>query len=663
VKRLKVMLIVLSVLAISLPAYAYPPAGEDYYNDVRLYGTLEIFDIGTCDVVLSGADNIVSRGDPYDPGDGREEIDTEIIDLNLGGSCPGIGPIEVTDNSDPATPSTGKIKQQTGGSDFPAESFFDVYFMIDFIDLGLTAYNPFSMNIGANVYSIPFSGAIFGPGDVLPEYLYDYNNPETQIGVLVVDSVIFYYFVTFDMEFYQIDRYDQNTLLIENSHWGVVSINYEPSQTPIYLNVVAEDDVGEGKWIVANAPLLPEIIVDHPTRLEYVFDLARLGYEDGDVVPFLNAGYTVSPFLASVQPIPDNFADYAVSDISYDYQGRPGGPHYNFKSNVFPDDIGYFVIPPPPPPRILYRDNMSNVEAGTNECGPAAAANSLDWLANEHGWWEVPPIDDLLDSLKNSRHMDTDESTGTADDDFIKGKLKLIHELGLPLEVHYQDNDYGDSNLVANSDTAHGQGTIPTFEWIEEELDRGQDVELGITWYDSAGNPDGGHWVTLSGKIDFGPGQPRGLYYRHDTEQDSAAGTEGDHFSWVFVREDGFLELFNESSNKIDIVVAESPLELDLDYLPGDVNMYNAAFPPSVIGSDATYLINYFRSFETSQPCLLNGFWASADVNGDCSIIGSDVTRLVNYLRGTGSIEYCPLYPPAWPPVPDLPPPGWPFCE
>jgi hypothetical protein len=101
-------------------------------------------------------------------------------------------------------------------------------------------------------------------------------------------------------------------------------------------------------------------------------------------------------------------------------------------------------------------------------------------------------------------------------------------------------------------------------------------------------------------------------------------------------------------------------------YLPGDANMYNGVWQPAVLGADVTYLINYFRAMETSQPCLLDGFWCSADANGDCSIIGSDATRLINYLRGVGEIEYCPDYPPAWETSGDLPaeaPAGWPNCE
>ena len=102
------------------------------------------------------------------------------------------------------------------------------------------------------------------------------------------------------------------------------------------------------------------------------------------------------------------------------------------------------------------------------------------------------------------------------------------------------------------------------------------------------------------------------------------------------------------------------------NYLAGDVNMYTGVWPPAVIGGDATYLVNYFRGMSTSQPCYLDGFWCSADANGDCNVIGSDVTYLITYLRGGPVPQYCPDYEPNWLTPADLPteaPLGWPNCE
>jgi len=104
----------------------------------------------------------------------------------------------------------------------------------------------------------------------------------------------------------------------------------------------------------------------------------------------------------------------------------------------------------------------------------------------------------------------------------------------------------------------------------------------------------------------------------------------------------------------------------DYEYLPGDVNMSGGTWPPAATGPDVTYLVNFFRGAPTSHSCLLDGFWCSADANGDCNIIGSDVTKLVNVFRGIGSIDYCTDYEPAWPTSGDLPPSapsGWPSCE
>ena len=103
-----------------------------------------------------------------------------------------------------------------------------------------------------------------------------------------------------------------------------------------------------------------------------------------------------------------------------------------------------------------------------------------------------------------------------------------------------------------------------------------------------------------------------------------------------------------------------------LNYLPGDVNMANSSWPPQVIGSDVTYLVGYFRGLPANQPCLLGGYWASADANGDCHVVGSDVTKLVNIFRGIGDVLYCPDYEPSWLTPDDLPaeaPEGWPNCD
>jgi plastocyanin len=114
------------------------------------------------------------------------------------------------------------------------------------------------------------------------------------------------------------------------------------------------------------------------------------------------------------------------------------------------------------------------------------------------------------------------------------------------------------------------------------------------------------------------------------------------------------------------VTVNDTSSIINYEYFPGDANMYNGQWPPQVIGSDVTYLVNYFRGLSSNPPCLIQGFYNSADANGDCQVIGSDVTKLVNYFRGSTTVDYCADFTPAWDSPEQLPsemPVGWPNCE
>jgi len=106
-------------------------------------------------------------------------------------------------------------------------------------------------------------------------------------------------------------------------------------------------------------------------------------------------------------------------------------------------------------------------------------------------------------------------------------------------------------------------------------------------------------------------------------------------------------------------------IEVSSAYLPGDVNMALGEWPAQARGNDVTYLVGFFVG-NGQAPCMLDDFWASADINGDCNIIGSDATALISYYIGEGTITYCPDYEPLWPTPADVPeeaPSGWPYCE
>lgn len=107
-----------------LRAPDYPPGGLDEFP-AGLLLTLDVAGAEPAHVTLNGP-AAVQRSDPHDSdGDGRMEIDTELVALDLRGVAP-FGPLKVRES--PTRASTGRIVQQAPGVDFPADSFFDVFF-------------------------------------------------------------------------------------------------------------------------------------------------------------------------------------------------------------------------------------------------------------------------------------------------------------------------------------------------------------------------------------------------------------------------------------------------------------------------------------------------------------------------------------------------------
>lgn len=83
-----------------------------------------------------------------------------------------------------------------------------------------------------------------------------------------------------------------------------------------------------------------------------------------------------------------------------------------------------------------------------------------------------------------------------------------------------------------------------------------------------------------------------------------------------------YVELYITAGSITSVTITANP-EI---FLPGDANGDGI-----VIGSDVTYLVQYFAG-NNPPP---DPFYAG-DANGDCQVIGSDVTYLVNYFRNTG---------------------------
>jgi len=143
---------------------------------------------GVQDTLELHGPTMVLRGEFVDPGDGRREISTEIVSLRLSGVSPRLGPVKIVDS--PTLASSGKIKSQTPGSDFPADSFFDVFVKVHvagetFVTKTVTRM---TANPPLNQIPPPNGQVYYGPGTVIP--LYDLTGT-VQIGeILEVEHMV-----------------------------------------------------------------------------------------------------------------------------------------------------------------------------------------------------------------------------------------------------------------------------------------------------------------------------------------------------------------------------------------------------------------------------------------------------------------------------------------
>ena len=213
---------------------------------------------------------------------------------------------------------------------------------------------------------------------------------------------------------------------------------------------------------------------------------------DGDTSQSGTVGF--SQLLALAQNYGKANQDWAHGDLNYDgvvnFQDLLAlAQHYGQSSHDFianlADRWDYGNID----------QNSPGIDNGNVACGPTSVVNSFIYLENRYGLdGLIPhtdgntPEEDAIDTVnKLEQEMQLDPNDGVTDPNFINGKIDYINEVGLGDEVSVESQ----SKAV--------DGTTPTAEFLYEQLAKGQDVEVGISW----NSPDGGgHWVTATG-MDF----------------------------------------------------------------------------------------------------------------------------------------------------------------
>ena len=163
-----------------------PPVEIDQFDYTLGDFTLMMPDGSTETVVVSGPTTVAvwfegtQEGDAVDnDGDGRDEVRTELLDLNLTGLSPTLGPVHVSLN--PNVQSLGEMEETAnttpGVLDLPpftaagtADSFFDIFFQIEVAGRTFSTRQPKHL-AGRITHKPPAPGDLYG--GVEPVELYD----------------------------------------------------------------------------------------------------------------------------------------------------------------------------------------------------------------------------------------------------------------------------------------------------------------------------------------------------------------------------------------------------------------------------------------------------------------------------------------------------------
>lgn len=334
-----------------------------------------------------------------------------------------------------------------------------------------------------------------------------------------------------------------------------------------YLNVVVDLDrngnwsaysVGGGvtqeEWIVPNYAIFT--VPGYSINVNIPFDLV-----DPSVVPPYDNVWVRATLTTE-------YIDPAIfGSLGWDGSGPDGGFLRGETEDwlisvedhvLFPVLTGFLAPPPgpqpPPPPKPrpdpqpqkgIEKEGVPDISQEPMECAPTSTANSLYYLAKECGFSDKLPGDPqnprpLIEELKRKMAPDWEppkKYPGVLPEDFQKGKEDITRQLGLPIETRCQ-NAY--------------EGQIPTIEFIMRELDKCEDVELGMAFTDAK---KGGHMVTVVGYTKYPDGSVR--LKIHDPDDD----LNGDVAYWVEQRGDYISLADYPRPNIVTLVCAESCIE------------------------------------------------------------------------------------------------------
>lgn len=411
-----------------------------------------------------------------------------------------------------------------------------------------------------------------------------------------------------NIAFDQIDWFGSQAPAVTDSEWGQFSADITPDSSIAFLNVLANTG-GSDQWVVRNLPVLPSSADPSSQNIATLFDLGPLGITRGTDLTTLDYRLVADAAPRTSAPAAGAMTTVAVGDVVRDAEGLGTGPLENPGAPAdltgldFSIGIGgiSFVWQLGMP---AYDLDKSARPEEKNGCVSAAVTNSMEWLG------AVP--DPPATTFERVDFAMREPGKGVPIDVIVGRKLSYILNEKKNIRVKFQSTDFGDEDVELGGQTAIAKGTVPDFDFLCDELEDDEDVEIGMAWRRCTfcapdGNGDmiqdidagldcdsqtlcdalavgdglgsckplgsrcttdaecgpfsdcgesGGHMVVVNGCIDLG--FAHGIWTRDDGDDEHAGGTRTT-FSWLKEHPNGEIEATGFARNAIDTIVSESP--------------------------------------------------------------------------------------------------------
>ncbi len=361
------------------------------------------------------------------------------------------------------------------------------------------------------------------------------------------------------------------------SETGLITVGYTPEETDKYFNIIANENTPI--WIVQNLYLPDSTNIATIQQMATRINLKLLEATAGVAVDTVSLAYSITDTLCEVMPdvvdfndIPvDTLSDHTFNDVTtdtttkvqvidtysaiFDFDGLDDFTDVIYRGCAVPNiDLDYGTYP-----------SVTDVYAGDrNACVPASAANSLKWL-HDNGDITLPDSDIRNTMEELSYLMERADNQGVTIDNFLKGKLDYINTNSLNINVKFQSESINsdvmssDGTTIARND--NGTSNYPTWEWLKQQMEDGEDVELCYYWWD--GDTWRGHAVVVTGIFSNEDGL-KSITFKHDLDQSATGGTVQESV-YIFTDDNGRLRIHRPDPKGhqrppfIGHAVAESP--------------------------------------------------------------------------------------------------------